>query len=374
MVLINTFNYQQEQTKHQQLQTIQQQEEENYDNYDVKQDDIKYTIILDLDETLLHSFFIKDLDANKIAVLEKLVEQHSYFPIMEREFHRIKMSSGDVCYTQTRPGLHLFFYQLTQHYNYAIWSAGGDIYVDAMVQLLNQFCPIKPLFVFNYNHCAPTFRSNVYKPLTQISKLYMDIVLQKCKELYPNININNVKKVFNNKKNISHCSKLYPSEIIQTCKELYHDIDVEICNDMCPVIDTDKCILVDNLKHNARDFMDQFVEVPDFYEKPWLIHTLGSMIYSSPDEYLKSECFDEIQDVVKSWSSKLQELKFIDNIFLDFKNNNVINIYSPIKNNNINDNINDNINSIDVNSIHHNTVTEFNCLTPIQFDKFINIW
>ncbi len=80
----------------------------------------KYTIVFDLDETLLHSFFPHKLSKsqlahmNKVVDLENLKEDAGLVKFQDREFHKVRFSDNTWVFVQVRPYLAQFLKHLTK--------------------------------------------------------------------------------------------------------------------------------------------------------------------------------------------------------------------------------------------------------------------
>lgn len=106
-----------------------------------------YNIILDIDNTLLHT-----IETNKH---KKMNINGNYQIIRDKDF---------VIYL--RPGLEEFLNYLFTNYNVAIWSAGTKDYVDYIVKKVilnnsNTSQDRKIDFVFSLKHCEQSMKMNI---------------------------------------------------------------------------------------------------------------------------------------------------------------------------------------------------------------------
>ncbi len=125
---------------------------------------MKTAIILDLDETLIHTF--EDTNAiHKIKLLtdhKYIEERHNFFVLdfydksEEQQFHLFGMK---------RPYLEEFIDFCFNKFGIVIvWTAGSADYADSVV---NNIFNVLPHFVFSREHCRE-FKHNLIKPLKDL--------------------------------------------------------------------------------------------------------------------------------------------------------------------------------------------------------------
>lgn len=97
-------------------------------------------IVLDIDETMIHSFNgIKGYDAAR--------QKKS----LEGRVHHFKLDGREFWWFIERPYLREFLAALAPYYNIGVWSAGDYDYVHAIVEKI--FTTIKPIFIFTRDDC-----------------------------------------------------------------------------------------------------------------------------------------------------------------------------------------------------------------------------
>lgn len=89
-------------------------------------------LVLDLDETLVHS---SEKPLANLKADERILGYHVH----------------------KRPGLDQFLSLTSQHFELAVWSAGGGDYVHATTKALMEPLSIKPLFVWTSSYCTRRF-------------------------------------------------------------------------------------------------------------------------------------------------------------------------------------------------------------------------
>jgi hypothetical protein len=119
-----------------------------------------YNIVLDVDETLLHTYDEHGDDTSDI-----------YDPF------KIKVD-GETLYGSLRPGLKEFLMKLKKNkkFNIGIWSAGSDNYVKAIAKMLEKKYNIKFDFVWTRKNCEYSISHDGYKlhkkPLKKLFQEY----------------------------------------------------------------------------------------------------------------------------------------------------------------------------------------------------------
>lgn len=124
-------------------------------------------LVLDLDETLVHSFAPKD---NFLSFAEDLTDEQ------RKRVYALDFPGGETLFGYIRPGAeNLIKTAFDEFESVAIWSAGTEFYVHEVVKLLFKDEP--PLFVMTRNDCneLKINRNELacrYKPLEIIYKKY----------------------------------------------------------------------------------------------------------------------------------------------------------------------------------------------------------
>lgn len=191
------------------------------------------TVVLDIDETLLHTYFAQVLNADQSRFLNELTcaEVRENIPVRERNFHFLPVGT-QVHICQIRRGMWSMFENLISHrYNIVIWSAGELDYVNAVCNLIFGELKHTPLMVLCRNHCSIESPSSPYASLLYTKPLSM--------------------------------LKLH-----------------------LPIMPIEYCLLVDNRKENGVYFPNQLVHVKDFNPTPWATSNCGLEDRSLLEEYL----------------------------------------------------------------------------------------
>ena len=94
----------------------------------------------------------------------------------------IKLNENEIYYIHLRPYLNDFLRYCEKHFSIAFWSAGDQDYVEAIVkQIQSRYLTKEPVFVWNYNHCTKSWRSNgdyeVIKPLKKVWRRYKNFTI-----------------------------------------------------------------------------------------------------------------------------------------------------------------------------------------------------
>lgn len=133
------------------------------------------TLILDLDETLLHSWdnpsFLSDIYANS-EMLEKLYPVDDISRIYNIQLKTTQSKS--YIWGTLRPGLYEFLQFASNYFNnIIIWSAGVDEYVHKIVDVIFLNAGVKkPGVIFTRDHCASYTIHNdriYHKPISFVS-------------------------------------------------------------------------------------------------------------------------------------------------------------------------------------------------------------
>jgi len=132
----------------------------------IDDDDVKlYTILLDIDETLLHSFFINKLKPPQIEHLNQRMSDEIHLPFEQRNFHYIFVGQDEYVFAVLRPGMWKFLRTLSQQYNIGIWSAAGSLYVKNMCKFLFPEEAIQPIIQLSWEDCTVDLMHVYSKPL-----------------------------------------------------------------------------------------------------------------------------------------------------------------------------------------------------------------
>jgi hypothetical protein len=217
----------------------------------------KYSIILDLDETLLHSYFPDHVSLRHHMKLQRLVQRDRLRYITgkisfeEIEYHSVDVGDGTIVTTQIRPGLWSFLRELAQVYNLGVWSAGGSLYVNACTRLVFDYLNIPLCITYSFDKCR---------------------VKQQLRDsLFPSYD----------------SGAGIPTKPLNVIQET-----------TIPSFDVSKAILFDNRKENAVDFPLQYVEVPDFFEPESKLNCPNVETYRSADTFLLDSALLAITDKV----------------------------------------------------------------------------
>jgi hypothetical protein len=124
-------------------------------------------LILDLDETLVHTFAAED---NFPAFYNNLTEDQ------KKRVYAIEFPTGETLYGYIRPGVEFFLQVAFQEFDsVSVWSAGTEYYVHEIVKLV--FKNQMPDFIMTRNDCnelqlIKTEQVCRFKPLEIIYKKY----------------------------------------------------------------------------------------------------------------------------------------------------------------------------------------------------------
>ena len=240
-------------------------------------DKSKYTIVLDLDETLFHAFHPdKIVDKSQMAVAralaarDKLRYERKEVSFEEMEFHFVDIGDplGRVAILQIRPGLWSFLPQLVKWYNVGVCSAGGRIYVANLCRVIFGRLKIRPIFQLDYEsgcYEEPQFVTHPSTGEKLINALF--------KHAYT--------------KRLDQIVRYYPFCVLN------------------------KTLLMDNRQENGAHHPWQLVHVPDFQEEPWLVITNNDKLlaYKSKDTYLQDGAFQSILETIVLWEEEQDRCK-----------------------------------------------------------------
>ncbi len=126
-------------------------------------------LILDLDETLVHTFGPTD---NFIEILEKLTEEQ------KRRMYTIQFPEGDILFGYVRPYAEEFLkVAFAEFESVAVWSAGTNYYVHRIVEIV--FKEQQPRFIMSRDECNELKVTDEeepcrYKPLEIVYHRYSD--------------------------------------------------------------------------------------------------------------------------------------------------------------------------------------------------------
>lgn len=138
-----------------------------------------HVLVLDLDETLIHSF--ENVEDIKKLGLRNDPELRGRIHIIELEDVVSKKGQGktEKMYFVTRPGLDEFIVFCFRYFKkVVVWSAGRRIYVRAIVNKI--FSHInEPNIVFTYDECLNPDGECNDKPLEKLYKLNPEIMSEK---------------------------------------------------------------------------------------------------------------------------------------------------------------------------------------------------
>jgi len=218
---------------------------------------LRYTMVLDLDETLLHSFFPDKITVEQRSYLQSLVrseeaaEADGQLSRLQRTMYEVDVGDGTLVICVLRPHVHSFLSSLFEKYDVGVWSAGGRTYVESICKVLfpQEFVSYKQIFEMCWEDVQVEPANNggitYTKPLTTITNRLAQLSLN-------------------------------------------------------------HLILIDNRPENACYFPNQLVHVPDYYPDPFVS-------LEDHDSYLLSDAMAEIDSVVhkmelvntqNSWMSK----------------------------------------------------------------------
>lgn len=203
---------------------------------------LRYTMVLDLDETLLHSFFPEKISLEQRSYLQALVraeeraESEGQLTRLQRTMYEVDVGDGTLVITVLRPHCHTFLSALFDKYDVGVWSAGGRTYVESICKV------IFPQEVVNY------------KPMFEMC--WEDVQVEQT-----------------NGAGVSYTKPLTTITSRLTSVSLNH------------------LILIDNRPENACYFPNQLVHVPDYYPDPFVS-------LQDNDTYLSVDALTQIDLVV----------------------------------------------------------------------------
>jgi len=142
----------------------------------------KLTVVLDLDETLLHSFFPDKITPQQRQTFQfeiyqqQLQVQSGQLKYNEMSIFEIDVGDDIQVITILRPGVHEFLMYLMSNYNIVVWSAGGSNYVRGICNTLfmSEIYPIAPAALLNWDHVAILPSGMYTKPLSIVVEILDD--------------------------------------------------------------------------------------------------------------------------------------------------------------------------------------------------------
>ena len=134
---------------------------DNY-NYDDKENrDSDLIVVLDLDECLIHSQFLKSGPDEKYRQYEERPKAHAFNSNEEAdsiipsacESFRMSLPDGDLVHVNKRPNLDTFLKEITSKYETHIFTAAMEVYASPLLDILD---PNQDMFQGRYyrDHCT----------------------------------------------------------------------------------------------------------------------------------------------------------------------------------------------------------------------------
>lgn len=131
------------------------------------------TIILDLDNCLLVSFFECDSEINSEEAIQKILLDHKSQHLRNR-IYKSKVDGEKLCGVK-REGLDAFLSFCFKYFRYVIvWSAGDSEYVNQMVETVFRGHH-RPDYVLSRDHLVNVTEEDYHKPIEVVEKLYPGI-------------------------------------------------------------------------------------------------------------------------------------------------------------------------------------------------------
>ena len=205
-------------------------------------------IVLDLDETLVHSYFksgqaIASEHWKFLTMLVNLETQwisQGQLNELERQFFYLNFLDQSEVIVQLRPGVRLFLHNLTLKYKVGVWSAGGTSYVQELVKIL--FAPIhldyKPLFAWSHD------------------MIHWEYSKQ----------------------------NLIATDFGESCPTNYSK-PLQLVVSHFPQFELNNIILFDNRSENGKATPHQVISVPDFSPIPWTRELFTKLIPINDDKF-----------------------------------------------------------------------------------------
>ena len=203
----------------------------------------RHCAILDLDETLLHSFFPDKVTPYQYQHMvmrcqtQEQEEREGKLSAEQRTLYQVDVGDGTIVVLMLRPHLRPFLVSLFASYDVGVWSAGGKLYVDAICRVLfPSTSSFRPLFQLCWDDVQVETNglSSYTKPLTTLIARFSQLSL--------------------------------------------HSL-----------------FLVDNRKENGLHFPTQLVIAPDYLPRPWEWN--GE---KDKDQYLLTDAMHSIGDCVEA--------------------------------------------------------------------------
>ena len=146
----------------------------------------RHCAILDLDETLLHSFFPDKVTPYQYQYMvircqaQEQEEREGKLSAEQRTLYQVDVGDGTIVVLMLRPHLRPFLASLFASYDVGVWSAGGKLYVDAICRVLfpsSSAC--RPLFQLCWDDVQVETNglSSYTKPLTTLLSRFAQLSL-----------------------------------------------------------------------------------------------------------------------------------------------------------------------------------------------------
>lgn len=134
---------------------------DNYSYDDKENRDSDLIVVLDLDECLIHSQFLKSGPDEKYRQYEERPEAHAFNSNEEAdsiipsacESFRMSLPDGDLVHVNKRPNLDAFLKEITSKYETHIFTAAMEVYASPLLDILD---PNQDMFQGRYyrDHCT----------------------------------------------------------------------------------------------------------------------------------------------------------------------------------------------------------------------------
>jgi len=128
----------------------------------------KATVVLDLDETLVHSIFIKDIERlfqsnyNKAdKTIRRIMKKSDLFLPDVRNYGSVAVFF--------RPGLHRFLCKLSKMFEVVLWTASNRKYAKPILDYIDPNGDLLPYRLFR-EHTILTVKDELVKDLTQLGR------------------------------------------------------------------------------------------------------------------------------------------------------------------------------------------------------------
>ena len=146
----------------------------------------RHCAILDLDETLLHSFFPDKVTQYQYQYMvmkckaQETDERDGRMHPTARTLYQVDVGDGTIVVLMLRPHLRPFLDSLFSNYDVGVWSAGGKLYVDAICRVLFPTdSHLRPLFQLCWDDVQVETNglSSYTKPLTTLISRFTQLSL-----------------------------------------------------------------------------------------------------------------------------------------------------------------------------------------------------